>query len=417
MFMARMGFLSMLAGVLPLVVDRLFIHPALLRAAGPEWFGMFIWWLGLMQWVGIATANGNALPLMLSMGPLSPLERDRQLARSLGVARFVVGLALILTAAICGISGNWPSDLGLLVAATLLLVGWTQGVFNVMSARLRVERAFGSLLAARALEAAVLLGMLVAVAQSPKLAAGVGYAVSSAVLLAMGGHLLRKRRVPGDVPLAPAISPPGEGLMWVTGVLFAVFEQGQVYASRLALGLSGDGRDVAILYAGVGMANMFLAPVSLVGQFMLSIISGKREQLAGREKGLLALANLCAAALIGLAVRHGGSWLVTNRYPEIAGQTLPFMTVIASSTAWMAAAILFRPLALRNQPLRICSALSGLCFTLQLVLLFFYQGKGVAGACAALNTSALCSAMAWALAALAGGKNTAGSRWGKAEAS
>ncbi len=265
-------------------------------------------------------------------------------------------------------------------------------LFNVV---LRVERRFATMFVIRVIEAGVLLVNLWIAPTRNLWAIGTVYAAS--VLLAYPLFWRYCRTFVGgpvgwDSGLARALMSA-----WVPGALMTLMEQTQVYASRLVLGILGGAEDVAVLYAGTSIGNIFVAPIGLISTVVLSLLASNRIfALSGRRgKEYLAISGTIAAAT-GFISWLIGRWLIVRLYPDLSESTLTFYGWIAIGNGFMSFALLLRPIAVRYLPLKQVAVVSAVTASIQLIALMVLVPSGKAqGAAMSLAGSSFLAGMLW----------------------
>lgn len=399
--MAGYAFWTALGAMLPLALDRLIIHPILNQELGTDVFGAFIWVLGIVNLFGNVAANGFVLLLI----------RDHA-RQEHAVATRMFRTALILTAILSIII--LPVALGasaLVANKTVLEHGWPLftllGAYALMRAGLlilitdlRIKRRFKAILAMRVVEAGVLL-IIIAIAPTRSLwLIGIIY-VASVLLMA-----------PIGAKFTGAIGTPVGWIDrrccrllligWYAGALINLIERSNILASRLILGVLADTSEVAILYAGTAMGNIFVMPITIIAMLVLSLLGGRTNFVfAGRRGVLYMAATFGLAIFVGSASWFIGRWLVLTMYPDLASQTLQFYHWIALANGCTCVTLMMRPVAYKYSSLRATILLTTTSFLIQIAVLgAFIPRYGAAGAAMGLATGT-CAAMAlWVAKAL-----------------
>jgi O-antigen/teichoic acid export membrane protein len=396
---ARVGKYSFWTGagfVLSLGVDRLLVCPLLNRSLGGDVFGGFLWVLGLMNLFGNVAANGFALYLLRQLAG-QPRESARRMMNTAILLSIGLSIAVLVPATAVSLPFADPALRAHAWAVYFPLGVFALGrslelLFNVI---LRIERRFATMFVVRVIEAVVLLANLWIAPTRNLWAIGTVYAASIFLAFPLFVHYTRSfvgGPIRWDSVLARALL-----CAWVPGALMTFMEQTQVYASRLVLGVVGGAEDVAVLYAGTSIGNIFVAPIGLVSTVVLSLLASSRLfALSGRlGKEYLAVSGALAAA-VGLVSWLAGRWLIAKLYPDLSASTLEFYGWIAVGNAFMSFALLLRPIAVRYLPLKRVAAVSAVTVTVQLAALAALVPSGKAqGAAMSLAGSSLVACILW----------------------
>ncbi|MCH7545319.1 MAG: hypothetical protein IID30_02815 [Planctomycetes bacterium] len=394
--MAGYAFWTALGAMLPVALDRLIIHPILNQELGADVFGAFIWVLGIVNLFGNVAANGFTLLLM----------RDHA-RQEHAVATRMFRTALILTAILSIVI--LPVALGasaLIANKTVLEHGWPLftllGVYALARAGLlilildlRFKRRFKAILAMRAVEALILL-LIIAVAPTRSLwLIGIIYVASVLVMAPIGAKFTSAIGSSGgwfDSRCCRALLGG-----WYAGALLTLIEQSNVYASRLVLGVFADTSEVAILYAGTAMGNLFVMPVSIIATLVVSLLGGRRDFVFAGRKGVLYMAATFGLAIIvGSASWVFGRWLVSTQYPDLASQTLQFYHWIAIANGCVCVKLMISPVVLKYSSLRAIILLTTTSFLIQIaVLAVFIPRLGATGAAMGLASGSGAAMALW----------------------
>jgi O-antigen/teichoic acid export membrane protein len=87
--------------VLPLVMDRLIVHPVLSKHLGAELFGAFLWVLGIVNLVGSVAAYGFLTLLMRDFARQTTEAAGRMFRTA---TTLTIGLSLIIVSVALGFS-------------------------------------------------------------------------------------------------------------------------------------------------------------------------------------------------------------------------------------------------------------------------------------------------------------------------
>lgn len=368
--------------LLPMGFDRLVICPLLNRELGPELFGGLLWVLGIMNLIGTVGGNGTAVVLMRSMAGRAARDAE-QLLRS----------ALLLTAALSLILVALAAPGSLLVAdpivqrhATAMYVplaalALSRALQIVVLADLRILRRFQDVFILKSLEAVALLALIVVAPQRHIGLICIVYAASLFVSLPMAGRARPWGAWAGSWWDPEAIHFLAVG--WMSGALMSVVDQSQVYVSRIVLGALAGAADVTVLYAGTSIGNMFIIPLSMVSNLVLSLVAGhKRFALRGRSGYLYVALAVAAGLMTGAASFLLGKPIVRALYPAEAVDTLVFYHWIAVANGCSAVMLLLRPIGVRYSRISLVIAMTGVTLGLQIaalaVLIPVWQARGAA---------------------------------------
>jgi len=386
-----------MAGVaLPLIVDRLIVQPALNKALGPEAFGGLIWALGLTTMIGSVTGNGFAILLMRDTARLDPAGKRRAFSTSL-LLTAVIAPIVLLGSAFLSMPFATPSvqENRWAIYLTLSAFALFRTIEINLNANLRIQRRFRAIFTLRLIEAAALSVNLLVLANPSFWAIGMVYISSSVLPLIC--NIVYSRDVVGVTNSVDRQTIKWLMSGWLAGSLITLLDQSQVYLSRIVLGIVTDGEQVAYFYAGIAISNIFVLPVTVMGQVILSVLGGKRDfALRGlRATGYLGLVLLTAGVTSALAW-FAGARIVDALYPDLAPQTLTFYGWMVLSCGAKVQFLLLRPIAIKYAPLWPTTCLIAATLLLQVVLLILWaRSEDAAGAAKAIGISGLISSAAW----------------------
>ena len=381
---------------LPVAVDRLVICPLLNKHLGPEVFGAFIWVIGIMNLFGSVVANGLAILLMRDL-VRQPKESAGQWVRT--AMLLSGGLSSVVLIIVSLISHAAADDAvqrhALATYIPLGIYALVRSFELIVITDLRMRRRFVGVFVLRVIECVALLGNLLIVPTQNLWGIGMVYAVSVLLPLPVGMRWTREvfgSRQWWDSRAAKALLM---GCFGGAGITF--FEQARVYASRTVLGSLSGSAEVAILYAGTSVGNMFVMPVGVLASLVLSLLAGKKTfALPGRRGLTYALLTAGLAVAVGTASFVCGRWLVAILYPQLAPQTLPFYHWIALANGCTTVIAMMRPVAIKYAPMKLVVYLSGFTLVVQLgalaVMVPLAQARGAA---LSLAGSSLLAALLW----------------------
>jgi O-antigen/teichoic acid export membrane protein len=381
---------------LPLGLERLVVCPVLQRYLGEERFGSFVWLLGIMNLVSLATTAGFSNFLLRSFAATSSDRARAMLRMSLLLA---VAISVPVVALVAIVSLRFADQH---VRAEALALYAPLGVFAifrclgaVLIAPLRVRRRFGTIFALKALEGAILLATLLFAARRDLALIGGVYIASALLPLAFNAYMSRADIGSGawfSSGLSKALL-----VAWVGLAIPALIEQSLANSPRIVLGAMQGSAAVTVLFAAASIGNMFVIPVGMAGGVVLSLLASKTEfVLAGRRGYLYLAAALSCALVIGALSYLAGTWLVRLLYPAVAAQAVTFYPWIALANTATAGIVLIRPVALKYARIRNVAALSLVTLILQwLALVLLIPAFGPAGAAAALSFSAFAALSLW----------------------
>lgn len=382
--------------ILTLAVERLVLHPHLAATFGDVPFGAFVWVLGVVNLVGMVAANGFVINLVRDL-------KSKQDDEARDFVRQALMLTAIISAGILTISGfiAYPfadeivRKYGYQLFTTLSVFAAIRGVQSVLFSILRIERHFRTIFALRCIEGAIMLSILY-FAQLEKMWV-IGAVYIASVLLPSILAAIREPMIELRGKWSDRKQIAGQLQGWMGGAALALTEQGQLQASRLILGATVGSAEVTVLYAGTSMGNFFVAPVSIIGGLLLSIIAAHTTSRLTGKRGLLFLALVVLTGVSIWGASHFlGTWLVKWRYPSVAPQTLQFYHLIAGANGLAAIMILLRPVAVRYLPMRWVNATSATTVIAQVgLLLWLTRTYGARGAAIALLLSSLVGATLW----------------------
>ena len=394
------AFWSAAAFALPIALDRLIVAPVLVRHLGTDVFGAFVWVLGIVNVIGLATAAGFSNFLMRDLARRSS-EDARKLMRTTLVLTTALGAPALLVGGV--VSYRFADELVQLHAwvlyGPLLVFGLVRCIEWIIITSLRIRRLFVTVFLLKAAEGAVLLSILLVASRRDLTIIGTIYTASVLVPLGLGCYLTRVELGSGswwDGAAAKLLMSAWSGL-----ALSALIEQSLVYTPRIVLGALCGSEAVTVLFASVSIGSVFTMPVGLAGGLVLALLARRTEfALAGRT-GIVYL-GLCLALgiVIGLASRLAGPLLVRYLYPELAPRSLTFYHWIAIANGCIAIVLLLRPVVLKYARIRSIAWLSLSTLGLQIVALFLLvpsQGPygGPQGAAIALALSSFVAMALW----------------------
>ncbi|MBJ20215.1 MAG: hypothetical protein CL933_12465 [Deltaproteobacteria bacterium] len=382
--------------MLPLALDRLIVHPILNQYLGKELFGSFIWVLGIVNWFGSVAADGFAMLLLRDFVRQS-VEAAGRMFRTAFTLTVVLSLLLIPVALLMSLgiademvlSNAWSLYLPLGVFAVL------RGTSLLLVTNLRIKRRFRTIFGLRVVEAVVLLGNLVIAPTRSLWLIGIVYAASALFSMPIGAMTsveLRNRMGWLDPQWSRWLMAG-----WGAGALLNILNHSQLYLSRVVLGALSDVGEVAILYAGTAMGNLFVVPVTVLSTLVLSLLGGREEFVfKGRTRLLYVLTSYGIALSVAIASWFGGRWLVANRYPDLAPETLKFYHWIAIANGCVAVMILMRPVVVKYGRLSATMLIAFITLIVQIVALAVWVPIAQAeGAAIGLATALAVAAALW----------------------
>lgn len=367
--LGKYAFWTASGAVLPLVMDRLIVHPVLNKHLGAELFGAFLWVLGIVNLFGSAAAFGFSTLLMREFSRQTPAAAGQMLRTA---TTLTVGLTFIIVCITLGFSAVlakepvrsnlWPLYLPLGVFAVL------RGITVVLIANLRIKRRFKTILLLSTAEACVLsLNLITAPTESLWLI-GCVYVMSVLLTLSIGLGVTEEFRSSKGW-----LDPSWRHWLlmgWGAGALLNALNSSQFYLSRIILGAIADVGEVAALYAGTAMGSIFVMPVGVLAALVLSLLGGRKDfGLSGLARNLYLVLALGMGVAVAVISWFGGPFLVTNRYPDLAPKTLEFFHWIVIGNGFMTVTILVHPIVVKYGNLTQMVAVAGLCFVTQIVCL------------------------------------------------
>jgi O-antigen/teichoic acid export membrane protein len=357
------------AAMLPLLMDRLIVHPILSEHLGAGLFGAFLWVLGVVNLVGSVAASGFSTLLMRDF--------SRQTSESAGrmfrtATTLTIGLSLVIVSVALGFSlvladetvrsNGWSLYLPLGAFAVL------RAISLVLIANLRIKRRFKMIFVLGFAEACVLLLNIVVAPTNSLWLIGCVYVMSVAFTLSLSSSVTAEfRSAKGWLD-----SSWRRWLLmgWSAAALLNVLHGSQRYLARIVLGAMASVSEVPILYAGTAMASLFLAPVTILSSLVLSLLAGRKDAaLSGSMQNAYLVFALGMGVAVATLTWFGGPFLVANRYPDLAPETLKFFHWIAISNGFMTVMILMHPLVVKYGNLNHMVAAAGASFVVQLAVL------------------------------------------------
>lgn len=387
--------------MLPLAIDRLVIHPALNQHLGKDLFGSLVWVLGIVNWIGSSPAEGFAVLLMRDSARQAPEAAGRMLRTSLSLtivlSMIVVPLAFLASTFFADDlvrANSWSLYLPLGAFAVL------RGGSVLLIYNLRFQRMFKTIFFLRVAEAAVLLVNL-AVAPLGSVAL-IGLIYIASVILAVPIAVAKTGELRGRTGW---LDPHWiRSLMggWTAGATLHFLNSSQLYLSRSILGAMADVGEVAIFYAGTAMGNLFVVPVTVLAVLVLSLLGGRKDFVFKGNTRLLYLAATYGLALfISLASWIGGRWLVQNRYPDLASETLEFYHWIAVGNGCVTVIALMAPMVIKYARLSTPLLVAASTFAVQgIALVALVPGGQAAGAAQGLALAMAFGGLFWTVMAL-----------------
>lgn len=396
--LGKYAFWHSLGMILPLGLDRLFICPALNRHLGHDVFGGFIWVIGIMNLFGNIGANGFAILLMRNLAKESADGARRTVRTALLLSGGLT--CVILTVASLG-SLLFANDAVRSNAAALYVPLGIYALLRsgqlIVIADLRIKRRFVSLFVLKLLEGVALLGVLLVAPGGDLWVIGMIYAGS--ILFSLPVIVATARDVLDlgcwwDSRVAKALMSG-----WYAGALLTIADQAQVYASRVLVGVLNGGAEVAVLYAGTSIGNLFVFPVGLLGSLLLSLLASQTTfSFAGRAgRGYLWFVGATAVG-VGVLSFVIGRPLIRALYPELAPATMTFYHWLAFANGCSSVRLLMRPVAVKFAEMPQVVLLSSITLFVQLgALAVLVPIAAARGAAIALALSSALAAVLWLL--------------------
>jgi hypothetical protein len=243
-----------------------------------------------------------------------------------------------------------------------------RGVSLLLVTNLRIKRRFRTILFLRVAEAGVLLMNLVVAPTGSIWLIGLVYAASVLFGAPIAAVVTKELR-----GAAGWFDPHWRRWLlagWTAGAMLNLLNSSQVYLSRFVLGVLADVGDVAVLYAGTAMGNLFVAPVTVLASLVLSLLGGRDDFVfSGRTRRLYLALTSGIALTVALASWTGGRWLVQNRYPDLASDTLEFYHWIAIANGCLTVMILMRPIVVKYGRLSMAMLIASATFVAQMIAL------------------------------------------------
>ncbi len=390
------AFWSAAGFVLPIGIDRLFVAPVLNRHLGADVFGGFVWMLGIVNLFGNVGANGFALLLLRNLATQPAPQAGRTLRTAFVLSGAVSAVILIVSAiGAYFVAGPAAQRNFAALGVTLVAFGALRSLGFIVNTHLRVERRFAAIFIVKSIEAGVLLlNLFVAPLRSLWLV-GFVYVVSVVapvpVAFRFSGGFPRRERW-WDTPAARWLL-----VGWLAGASLTFVDQSQVYAARTFVGMLCSDQQVAVLYAGTSIGNVFVMPSTMLGALVLSLLARKTTFAFSGKRGFGYLGGvLGTATCVGLASFFLGQILLRLLYPDLAGQTMRFYHWIALANGCTTMMLLIRPVAVKYARLHKLSILSGFTLLVQIALLLvLIPGRQAAGAATALAGSAIVGMCLW----------------------
>ena len=384
--------------MLPLVIDRLLVRPALNQSLGPEVFGGFVWVFGVLNMVTNAGSMGFAVLLMRRLAGMQRGEAatTAQTACTLALALSVLILSLAAVISYPFAPPEVRANAWVLYGPLLgyaILSGTIQVLINV----LRIRRRFAFTFVLKVIEGGVLLLILVAAPTKMLWLVGLIYIASMLLPMAYGMSATTEFRGRDWLHRSTA-----KWLLagWAGGALISLSESAQRNLSHVLVGsLTDSSKQVAILYAGTSIGNIFVMPVSRLSMLILALLAGHQAFALKGRKGLQYAVGVALLMLtVGGASYFLGGWLVTNRYPDLADQTLAFYHWIALANAFAAVVLRMRPVAVKYAPLKLAAGASVAGALIQITALSIFIPRYQAqGAAIGMATASGCSSLMWVI--------------------
>ena len=382
--------------MLPLVIDRLLILPELNRHLGPDLFGGFVWVLGVLNMFTNIGSAGCAVLLMRQMAAMdrgeaaSTTRTAWTLALLLSIAILTLAMLASLPFAPPTVAANVWVMFGPLLAYCIM-----SGTIQILITVLRIRRRFAFIFALKSIEAGVLLLNLLVAPTKLIWLIGVVYIVSMMLPMIYGMIVTPEFR--GRSWLDRQVV---QWLLagWAGGALISLSESTQRNVARVLVGvLTSDDTQVAVLYAGTSIGNIFVMPVSRLSMLILSLLAGHHAfALKGRKGIQYSIGVAMLMLFVGGSSYFLGGWLVQNRYPDLAEQTLAFYSWIALANAFAAVILMMRPVAIKYAPLWLAAGASVIGALIQIVaLLIFIPLYQAEGAALGLSVAAGASSLMW----------------------
>jgi hypothetical protein len=283
-----------------------------------------------------------------------------------------IGLSLVIVSVALGISSvfaegsvrsnSWPLYLPLGAFAVL------RAISLVLIANLRIKRRFKTIFVLGAAEACVLTLNLVTAPTGSLWLIGCVYVTSIALTLMLCTSVTVEFR--SSKGWLDSTWRHWLLMGWGAGALLNALNSSQLNLSRIVLGAIVDVGEVAVLYAGTAMGSLFVMPVGILASLALSLLGGRKDVvLGGAMRNAYMLLTLGMGVVVAVMAWYGGSFLVTNLYPDLAPKTLEFYHWIAIGNGFMAVMILLRPLVVKYGNLTQMVAVAGASFVTQIVAL------------------------------------------------
>ena len=391
---ASYAFWSAFGTVLPLFFDRIIVQPILARELGAELFGGLIWVLVVVNLIGYVGAAGFSTLLMRDYASYSPDQARLAYRCSLLLSTVISCILLGISAVISYFLADgvvrvnaWP------LYVPLVIVGLLRADTYILQTNLRIRRAFKVLFLMQLLEGIVLCANLIAAPTKNLWWVGLVYVASVLATVPFAAWNIE------DIDLRASWWDRKTAKMlmggWSAGAMISLINNSQIYLSRLVVGPIAGSTQVAVLFPGIAIGNLFMMPVTILAQLVLSLLGGVNKfVLTGRKATLYFLAVVAFSSLLSLASWLLGKYAVSYLYPEFAAETLAFYSWIAIANGFSSVMIMERAVMLKYAPLWITTWLSGGVLVIQMIGLFVLVPRTqAAGAAQAACISSIVSAV------------------------
>ena len=391
---AGYAFWSAFGTILPLVFDRLIVHPRLAEELGEDIFGGLIWVLGVVNLVGYVGAAGFSTLLMRDYAAYSPAQAQLAYRCSLLLSTLISAILLIFSAVASTYFADQPvRDNVWALYVPLVIVGILRAVTYVLQTNLRISRAFKAIFIMQLIEGLVLCTNIFVARRKSLWLIGMIYVASVLATVPFATWNIDDVRLKSkwwDRSTARMLM-----MGWFAGAMISLINNSQIYVARLVVGAMAGAAQVAVLYPAIAISNIFVMPVTVIAQLVLSLLGGTNKfVLSGKKAVLYFIAVVIFSALFGACSWLFGRYVVTYLYPKFAPVTLSFYGWFAVANSFTCVMMMLRAVMLKYAPLKVTTWLLGIVLAVQSVgLLWLVPNQQAAGAARASCISAIVSAV------------------------
>jgi len=380
-----------LAIILPMTIERLVVHPLLLRFIGKAAFGEFVIALSVIMPLSMIFTSGTRASFFRDHAHYQGAEKDRFFRSGLLANICILIIFVILIIVFSNPLGRLLSKdkVGTLTASylrQLVLYGILAGIVTLLQMYIRAHLWYGRFLISSLIYAIAAGLIIVPVALGAREWVGLYYAIGVAGGTIGAGIILRNA-----LWGRPIISKSDLKAYLKTVPLFTgagVLTMVQPYIVRMYLGATVIPEKVTVFFAGSAMAMLFTQLPSMVGQVAITYIARHRnaQEMSPTTMKRYLLITFAMIVIIGILGAILGYVALFLLYPQVAKDSLPIFYICLIGAACVTPRPMLTGFVQKFLSPVVSTIVSGVSLAINIGLLILLIGPmGLMGAALALS--------------------------------